>query len=381
MAKGYSISIASDTKAFLTGVQKGIIDPLEEAAEIIQDIGSEGSRDLDKLERSMKQAQAETEDVQQAFSDLQKEIRETGRKSRTDFADPVNRNAKRVSDQLDEVTGEAKQNAAEMFSSFDGSFESIADAAQGTLGGLVGGLKGVPAVAAVAAGAAGLGLVSAEIIKQTEKAEELKQNLVDAYRAAAEEGRTFIDEAAINMTALDIYSDTERRTAAFADAAALGIDPEQYIRALAGDVEAVNEAIARGEDKIGDFGTAWTTAIGFEGPRNVDTTVLGIVARLQGIRRTHEENQEGAQAYVEYMERSSREQSEQINRVRDAEQERFDALATRWAEVKDREPIAVPVNLEQPDIEKFRRNVSRALEKKSIDVFVNLRGRIGREPV
>jgi hypothetical protein len=60
---GYSISIAADTRTFMTGVQKGIIDPLEDAANIIEEIGSESGRDLDKLERAMKDAQDETDDV------------------------------------------------------------------------------------------------------------------------------------------------------------------------------------------------------------------------------------------------------------------------------------------------------------------------------
>lgn len=378
MAKGYSISIASDTKAFLTGVQKGIIDPLEDAAEVIQDIGSDGSRDLDKLERAMKQAQDETDDVQKAFSDLQKEIRETGRKSRTDFANPVKRSADEVGDQLDEVTSEAKQNAAEMFSSFDGSFESIADAAQSTLGGLVGGLKGIPAIAAVAAGAAGLGLVSSEIVKQIDRAEELKQNLTDAYKAAAEEGRTFIDQAAIDAATLDILFDTARREAAFAEAARIGVDPNTYIRGLAGDAVALQESIDTARIRYQELVDEVNSARGGEA-YSPEVQAVGVLQeRLEGIQEQHEQNQAAAEQYQDIVTESTREQQRETERLRSVEQERWDELGRRAADAAARPPVQIRTQLTAPDSESLRRATQGTFERRPVKVRAEFVSRDGK---
>lgn len=379
MAKGYSISIASDTKSFLTGVQKGIIDPLEDAAEIIQDLGSESGRDLDKLERALDQAQDETDDVKKAFSDLQKEIRETGRKSRTDFADPAVRNAKRVEDQLDEVTDEAKQNAAEMFSSFDGSFESIADAAQGTLGGLVGGLKGIPAIAAVAAGAAGLGLVSTEIIKQIDRAEELKQSLTDAYRQAAEDGRTFIDQAAVDAAVLDILFDTQKREAAFAEAARIGVDPNSYIRALAGDAGELQNAIDTARVRYGELVDEVNSARGGEAYSPEVQAVGTLLDRLEGVQQQHEDNQAAAERYQDIVREGAADEQSQIERVRSVEQGRWDEAARRYEEAASRGPITVPTELAPPDAESLRRSTQGTFDRRPVKVraeFVTRDGKV-----
>lgn len=379
MPKGYSISIASDTKAFATGVQKGIIEPLEDAADIIQDIGSDGPRDLDKLERAMKDAQAETDDVQKAFSELQQQIRETGRKSKTDFADPMNRSSKEVSSQLDEVEREGKANAAELFSSFDGSFESIADAAQGTLGGLVGGLKGIPAIAAVAAGAAGLGLVSSAIITQTEQAEDLKQAITDAYRSAAEEGRTFIDAAAVDAAALDILFDAGKREAATAEAARLGVDRTTYIRALAGDADALNEALTIGQTKLGPYQDAVNNAFGFGSLKDVDEELLVVVQKLQEIERIHNDNEIAAEGYLEVVAEGARAEREQNDRVRSAEQERFEALGRSYTEAAGRAPISIRTELQQPDIDALRRGTQGSFERTPVKVRATLVNREGKE--
>jgi len=381
MAKGYSISIASDTKAFLTGVQKGIIDPLEDAADVIEELGSESGRDLDKLEKAMRDAQSETDDVRKGFSDLQKEIRETGRKSRTDFANPVNKSARDVGNQLDEVTNEAKQNAAEMFSSFDGSFESIADAAQSTLGGLVGGLKGIPAIAAVAAGAAGLGLVTSTIIGQIDDAKELKDALTDAYKAAAEEGRNYLDEAAIISAASDIMFDTGKREAAAAAAAKIGVDTNTYIRALAGDADALEFSLDQARTASGDLvrdidsargGESWTPAV-----QAIDT----VVDRLQGLSDMHDDNSKAATQYQDLVAEQSTAQREQIARVRSVEQERFEAMGRSYDTAAARPPLIVKTTLRAPDIEAARRTWQGNFEKMPVQVRAEFVDRFGRRPI
>ena len=250
MAKGYSISIASETKPFATGVQKGVIEPLEDAADVLQDIGRDGGRSVEQLEQDMRGAQARTDEVRKGFSDLQKQIRETGRKSRTDFAEPTNRSTQSVKEDLRELGDEGRQNAAEMFSSFDGSFTSIADAAQGTLGGVTAGLRGVPAIAAAAAGAAGLGLIVTTIEAANEDSQELRE-------AIAELGAEFIETGQVGKRSLDgvierlqaLASETDEGKTSLVDladaAARSGNRLDLLTRAYGSNVEQLDAMIAR----------------------------------------------------------------------------------------------------------------------------------------
>jgi len=369
MAKGIAISIAAETKPFLQGVQKGIIEPLEDAADILQDLGQDGGRDFDKLEKSMRDAQDETDDTKRAFADLQREIAETGKKSRTDFANPVKKSTHEVNENLDEVGREAKANAAEMFSSFDGSFESIADAAQGTLGGLTAGLSGIGPMAAVAAGAAGIGLISAAVIGQIEAAEELKTALTDAYRTAAEEGRSFLDEAQILAVALDITSDTDKRVAAMKEAAAIGVDSTTFIRALAGDADALAFASAAADEKLkevrdsqGANNSTLATAIA----KTED--YAGTARKLADLAKQHGLNKDGAEAYIDFVDDSNQRERAQIGRTLDAEAARFDGLAAKYDEAAARPSVEVRFEPTLPSDEIIRQRLQAAARRQSIQI-------------
>lgn len=184
MASGYSISIASDTKAFQTGVQKGMIEPLEDAADILEEIGRDGGRDIEQVERAAKESQEATEELKRDFSDLQKTIRDTGRKAKTDFANPMNKATADAGRGLKEFKNEAKQNFAEVASSSDGTAQGIADGIQGTLGGAavaVGGAAGVALGALAVAGGAALTQLTADT-------ERMKEQTSTAFQAMAAEG-------------------------------------------------------------------------------------------------------------------------------------------------------------------------------------------------
>jgi hypothetical protein len=382
---GYSISIAADTRTFLTGVQKGIIDPLEDAAEIIEDIGSESGRDLDKLERAMKDAQDKTEEVKESFSQLQQQIRETGRKSKTDFADPMGRSTKEVTGQLDEVEREGKANAAELFSSFDGSFESIADAAQGTLGGLVGGLKGIPAIAVAAAGAAGLGLVTSALIEQQEQADEMKKRLISAYQEAAAEGRDYLNTAQIIAEAQDIFTSDEREgeLARYKEEAKkLGVDINTYVAAMAGDYDALTFAISRAQEaeaerkqELLDDGASLAVIDGLISKES------DLRRTLEGLGTQHITNRENAEDYRSFVDEMTRKERENIGRVRSAEQERFDALGRSYSEAAGRAPLSIPTQVQPPDFNALRRGWQGEFERRPLRVRGTIVNRLGQEVI
>jgi hypothetical protein len=380
MAKGIAISIAAETKPFLQGVQKGIIEPLEDAADILQELGQDGGRDFDKLEKSMRDAQDETDDTRKAFADLQKEIAETGKKSRSDFAKPVKESTEEVSETLREVGSEAKANAAEMFSSFDGSFESIADAAQGTLGGLVGGLGGIGGVAVAAAGAAGLGLIAAELTKQKELAEELKEGLVAAYREAAEEGRTFLTQAQIIALATEITFDPARREAAAKTAKTLGLDLALVIRAQAGEMEAlgvVTETAARKEEERLEATKGRSTETDLFLAAE-EFALQQIIKEYEGIEKQVKDNQDTARLSIDITAGIEGSARDQIARTRKADEDRWNALGVKYSEAAARESIKVNVEPVFPTDVQVSARVAALSNRHRLRVPVDLVTRSGR---
>jgi hypothetical protein len=371
MAKGIAISIAAETKPFLQGVQKGIIEPLEDAADILQDLGQDGGRDFDKLEKSMRDAQDETDDTRKAFADLQKEIAETGKKSRTDFAKPVKESTDKVSENLREVGSEAKANAAEMFSSFDGSFESIADAAQGTLGGLVGSLGGIGGMAVAAAGAAGLGLIAAELTKQKDLADELKEGLTSAYQEAAAEGRDYLTEAQIIARANEIIFNPDLFKKQAENAKTLGVDVATVIRAQAGDVEAlaVISAIALQAEEDRLAATAGYQSTGAEAALITQAQDIENVAKeYAGVAGQMKENAELGRVAIQVTEDIETAARDQIARTRKTDEDRWNALGVKYSEAAARPSVEVRFEPTLPSDEIIRQRLQAAARRQSIQI-------------
>ncbi|CAO1650541.1 hypothetical protein NYA9BBAC_00908 [Salinibacterium sp. NYA9b] len=176
MAKGIEIGIGSETKAFKQGIESGVIEPIEDAVDALDDLGR--NKGTDKLEDGF-------EDAQRASKELKKEVSETADNIEKDFKksyakmkqDSESGTTKAKAD-LKELGNEARQNAAETFSSFDGSAESFADGIQGTLGGIVSSLGPIGA-AAGAAGALGIGLIIAGIEDAEDESEEFREKVAD----------------------------------------------------------------------------------------------------------------------------------------------------------------------------------------------------------
>lgn len=364
MAKAYTLNIAADTRAVKSAVDKGLIEPMEDALDVLDDIGR--NRDLDKLERGVEDAQDETKKLSRDFSNLAADIKSTGRKAKTDLVDPV-------SEGLNEVGDEAKANAAEMFSSFDGSFGSIADAAQGTLGGLVGSLGGIGGAAIAAAGAAGLGLIFAEITKQEEAAQRLKDYFSEAYQTAASEGRKYVDAATIIQEMQDIIFNPERVSEydqAQKDAKTTGIELGTILAARAGDQAALNDVIAITRQQYGDVRseientdvTSKITTQSRVSQLGREAQGLGdIASRYETVRDEQSKNQQKAEEATVAVEKLSARERAQIQKTRDADQARYEAAARSRGALASAPPVVIPVRFQEPDANAVRSNLQRKL--------------------
>lgn len=383
MAKGFSLSIAADTRAFSTAIKKGVQEPLEDAAEILEDIGREGGRDIGEIEDAARDAQRDTEKVRDEFSKLQQEIRDTGRKAKTDFADPMRASSVDVKQELAEVQNEAKQNAAEMFSSFDGSFESIADAAQGTLGGLTAGLGGVGGIAAAAAGAAGIGLISAALQANQEETERLAEVTDQAFSQMLDAKRNYLLEDAIIDNIRAIYEDTEELAKAQRDAAKAGLEESLVVRALAGDNDALSEAQQRVAASIEDVQARAGEYYDQTGELNFalisqEEDLISVREELAKQGGAYDAARDRFNSYQETIAATEQAHRDEVRKSREVEQERWDRLGERYAEF-DGKKVTIPTELQSPSVDEMLRTAQRALNARRLEV--PLVGRYGREIV
>ena len=249
-AKGFNIGIGAETKAFKQGVEAGLIDPLEDAADKLDELGK--SKGPDRLESGMKDAQKATEK-------LDKEVKSTADAIEREFRDAY-RDLKRSSEDgtdaavegMDDLRQEAGQSARETAASFSGSFDDIGSMAQEVAANAFAGFGPAGAAAGVAA-AAGLGLVFAEMEAQKEQAEQLKARLSGLYQGALESGRDYIDQAQFIAESNDLRFNPDRANEwkqLQEDANKLGLTENEIIKANSGDLEALAVVQARVRDLV-----------------------------------------------------------------------------------------------------------------------------------
>jgi len=191
---GINISIGSDEKDFLRGV-KNSADGVDDLADALKDVDKAGDKAGDALEQDFKVAQKATKNFNDAVRDGEDALRKTASASKTatrevadDFELSTNQQKTLRRKALSEIKDEAKANAAETFSSFDGSAASFADGIQGTLGGLVSSLGPVGlAVAGVAALA--IGTVNGLVQKATTDTEAYKSEVGELAGSYIEVGQ------------------------------------------------------------------------------------------------------------------------------------------------------------------------------------------------
>lgn len=123
MASPINIQIVSDT----SGATKGIGD--------VGDALGKAATELDKVD---KQGQQTTENLLRDYQKQTQAITSESRKQVTVSKSATDERAQGSKESIREVGNEAKQNASETFSSFDGSAQSLIDGIQGTFGGVVG---------------------------------------------------------------------------------------------------------------------------------------------------------------------------------------------------------------------------------------------------
>jgi vacuolar-type H+-ATPase subunit I/STV1 len=252
---------------------------------------------------------------------------------------------KEVSDGLKNASKEAGQSGREAAASFSGEFSDIGDFLQEASANAFGGF-GLAGAAAGGAAALGIGLVTAELVRQQEETEKMKQRFSEMYLQAAEDGLNYISTAAIIANTNDLMFNTDRAgewKSLQEDALKIGIDANTVALARNGHEESLAVVLAAIKSEYDNVKAAaeeqGTTAIRMTSDE---------LAKLEQIRREYEgigdlhasnsENLSNAQAIANGLHEEER---AQIQRTKDAAQARYEAAAALYAN-----PLRMTVELQ-----------------------------------
>lgn len=264
------IDFLSNTKSVERDVDK-LGDALEGVSDSLDDVARDARRSSDALSDATRDSSRDAERAGDKIGDAYKDAGKEGERSAErlerafkDASDETARSSKRGSDELarntqqgttrakadlEELGNEAKQNAAETFSSFDGSAQSFADGIQGTLGGIVSSLGPIGALAG-AAGAIGIGLIVAKLTEGQEESAELKaaaSDLASEYITTGRLGSTSIGYLVDQLKELATANeDGETSLADLKETSdKSGSSYEDLARAMSGNVSGIDELISR----------------------------------------------------------------------------------------------------------------------------------------
>jgi hypothetical protein len=237
---GIDLAIAADTRSAMSAIQRGLLEPLEDVAEILETFGDDAEQSTAQLERGMRDAQRRTDDAKDEIRDLRDSLNKAGRAGK-DAGDDIDRGMDRAKAGVGELKDESNSTAREAAASFDGSAESIADAFQEVAANAFAGFGPAGAIAGLAA-AAGIGLAISGFTAVEEERKKLEERAADLAQAYIDAGSSVLDALTIADRTADILTDPESRKEAEKLAGVLGGDLALATRLLAGDTAALNEA-------------------------------------------------------------------------------------------------------------------------------------------
>jgi hypothetical protein len=341
---GLSLDIAANTRAAQSNI-RDLGKALDDTSDALDDVARDSGRSADKVEASFRDMVRASE---RAGRDIASDAKDAAAKVGREYSDAA-RDAGRditkgVGDGLRGAKDEAKQSGREAAASFSGEWEDAASFVQETMANAFEGFGPIGAAAGIAA-AVGLGAVTAEIDRQNEKADALRERLAGVYREAAEEGRSYIDTAQVIAEANDLMFNKDRAEEwkqLQADANRLGLDTYTIIAANTGERGAQEEVqkriLALWDEELSKASDS-SSIVG-----NVGQSVAGLKNRWDEVITTTEEQQAKVRELQAVQAASEEAQREQIDRTARAAQERYEGLAAQYGN-----PITAQVRYEVDD--------------------------------
>lgn len=261
MPKGFELSVGADTRAFASAIKSGLINPLEDAQDVLDDLGKDDSGK--SLERSMERAGDATKDSRKEIDKLQETIKDVNKAAKNfgvdggrDIGDGVKKGTDDAKEGLGEFKDEANSTAREAAASFDGSAESIGDAFQEVAANALAGFGPIGAGAGLLI-AAGLGVAFTKITEGKEETEAFKSKV-------SELGQEFIETGRLGATGMEFVIDQLKELATTTeegvltlgdlkdavDAAGQGENFSKIAQAYAGSTDELDKFVSKNEDYL-----------------------------------------------------------------------------------------------------------------------------------
>jgi len=247
MATGINISLVSDVRDFLKGT-KDAGAALDDVVVSLEDVAKEGTTTADKLGQDFQDVRNDgtraAERMEREFEDAFKAVK----RDASDASRDVSRSMKTAGDDcvnvVDEVKNEAKQNFAEMASSFAGDMDSAVDLVQGTLAGLASSIPGI----GIALG--GLGMVAGTMYSEwNENAAKTSARIAQMYDDMRESGDRYLSGEYIHQAISDIISGSADAVISLKEvqeiAQATHLPEGTVLAAAAGDGESLAQVLPR----------------------------------------------------------------------------------------------------------------------------------------
>lgn len=351
------LDILANTRQLVSEMKKGGAS-VEDVSDELDDMAREAQQSGDKIERT--------------FKDIAKAADTSGRKVGADLKDGFRKAESGADSFKDEAKGTMRETAASI-SSVEDALGAVQEIAANAFEGFGPVGAGAGLVAAI-----GLGLVLENLRLQTEEAAKLRERLTSAYTEAAEEGRKYLDSAQLIAEANDLMFNPERADEykrIREDALKLGIDENELIRANAGDLDAQRSAQEAINALLEEESSSYESIR--DGVSKLSPEVAPLVERWGDVFAKTEEAVEATERYREFMASTNEAEREQIQRTRDADQSRYEALAAHITGIPTPKDQTVTVRF-RPDRTEVD-NYWSVLQQRARDgVTVNVRPGQGR---
>lgn len=345
MAKGISLGVAADTREFMLGVQRGVIDPLEEVDKGLEAIqrsnaGQQLEGDFRDAERGMERAEESVDDLRRSLRELSDRNKRETKQMGDDIAQNIDRGSRQAAqdmtrnlddgastakEAMSEVKQEALANAAETFSSFDGSATSFVDGVQGTFGGLITSLGLInPALLPIGVGgAAAIGLISSALATADEESADFKAEVAELGKELIETGgigevsmQRIVDRLKELATETDQNKDNLRDISDSADATRTRFD--RLAEAYAGNNEALTEQIELQKEVIRQA-EAETEVNGIAAGKSREAAALrrdNALVVIEDLEKIQEQNKQAAESERLWLESGGPEMEAKAERIR-----------------------------------------------------------------
>lgn len=292
MARGpVKIVMATETKSVARDIKSGVVDPLEDMVEALDDVGTAGDKMGDGLTDSMRDAQRATEKLEDSQKDLKSTLERGSAAGFKKVGDTADKEMGRAEQATDEFKKEGVANISEVASSFTGDLDSAIDLVQGTLGGLAGSIPGVGIALA------GVGAVAGLFYNQwKEAAAASKERIQEMYDDMLEAGSVFLSKDYIQEQMSKIVTGADGAVISMKNLKRIaddtGISQADLLLAFGGDMETRSRLIDELKTQVIDLQGASERA----GDGVASAQDIVSIASAEAIRKLKDQNEEAGKA-------------------------------------------------------------------------------------